>query len=391
MIRRLARKRLHRPEAVRLVLRDLLRRRGPALHTRRHLDEAAKWLLRAQDATPDGGVSAGHSFEDGWIASYPETTGYIIPTFLEYARLTGDGEVYRTRAVMMAEWELGLQHPSGGFPGHFVDREHPPIAFNTGQIIFGLLAAFEATDDKRFLESALRAARWLVEVQEADGAWRRSDYLGHTHSYNTRSAWALAELGVATGDADLVNAARRHLDWACGQQHDTGWFEHASFRPGEAPLLHTIAYTSQGLLEAGLRLNEQRYVEAAERACRAVLDAMTPEGWIAARFDEAWRPAATYSCLTGNAQMAVQWFRLHATTGAAEFLEGGRRATTFLKTLQDCETSNLAVRGAIKGSHPIWGRYLFGTFPNWAAKFFMDALLFEDASTRGEAGCTRCW
>lgn len=54
-------------------------------------------------------------------------------------------------------------------------------------------------------------------------------------------------------------------------------------------------------------------------------------------------------------------------------------------------TSNLNVSGAIKGSHPIYWGYLFGTYPNWAAKFFMDALLFEEAALRGGVECTRCW
>jgi hypothetical protein len=63
----------------------------------------------------------------------------------------------------------------------------------------------------------------------------------------------------------------------------------------------------------------------------------------------------------------------------------------FLKSLQDCTTANRNVRGALKGSHPIWGGYLFGTYPNWATKFFMDALLLEEAQSRGSMACIRSW
>jgi hypothetical protein len=38
-------------------------------------------------------------------------------------------------------------------------------------------------------------------------------------------------------------------------------------------------------------------------------------------------------------------------------------------------TSNLNVRGAIAGSYPIYGRYERLKYPNWATKFFVDALL----------------
>jgi hypothetical protein len=33
--------------------------------------------------------------------------------------------------------------------------------------------------------------------------------------------------------------------------------------------------------------------------------------------------------------------------------------------------------GAIPGSFPIWGRYEPFAFPNWATKFFCDALMIE--------------
>ena len=49
------------------------------------------------------------------------------------------------------------------------------------------------------------------------------------------------------------------------------------------------------------------------------------------------------------------------------------------------------MRGAIKGSHPIWGGYLFGTYPNWAVKFFMDALLLEEAVVEEKVPWIRCW
>src|SRR6266545_2731755 len=131
MIARLLSKRLHRPEALRLLIRDVIGRRHRRLPLPWHVTEAAQWLLRAQQATPDEGVSGAYSFEDGWVASYPETTGYIIPTLLAVAEYSGDAR-YRDRALAMADWELGIQYPEGGFPGHFVDRQNPPIVFNTG-------------------------------------------------------------------------------------------------------------------------------------------------------------------------------------------------------------------------------------------------------------------
>jgi len=60
---------------------------------------AVAWLCDAQDNSlfQDGGVAYRYSLIDGWGDSYPETTGYIIPTMINYAHLRND-EAKRERA-----------------------------------------------------------------------------------------------------------------------------------------------------------------------------------------------------------------------------------------------------------------------------------------------------
>ena len=58
------------------------------------------------------------------------------------------------------------------------------------------------------------------------------------------------------------------------------------------------------------------------------------------------------------------------------------------KATQPMRTSNLNIRGAVAGSHPIWGGYIRFGFPNWAAKFLADAIMMADATVaklEGEA------
>ena len=68
------------------------------------IDEGVAWLGRAQDcsASADGGVARHYSLINGWGTSYPETTGYIVPTMLAYAKLSGD-EQARNRAKRMLD------------------------------------------------------------------------------------------------------------------------------------------------------------------------------------------------------------------------------------------------------------------------------------------------
>ena len=72
------------------------------------VDAAMQWMARAQDCslTHDGGVSRDFSFINGWASSYPETTGYIIPTFLKYAEGYHQDD-FRERARKMLDDRLG--------------------------------------------------------------------------------------------------------------------------------------------------------------------------------------------------------------------------------------------------------------------------------------------
>ena len=62
-----------------------------------HLRAAAQWLAAAQDSQSDGGVAGRYQLNRGWTSSYPETTGYMVPTLLALSRaLPGAG--FRERA-----------------------------------------------------------------------------------------------------------------------------------------------------------------------------------------------------------------------------------------------------------------------------------------------------
>ena len=78
-----------RPSSTDLVLRHLIHKnlnKQAGFTDREHLLAAVEWLERAQDITGNGGVSGRYLLGHGWSSSYPETTGYIIPTFLALSK-----------------------------------------------------------------------------------------------------------------------------------------------------------------------------------------------------------------------------------------------------------------------------------------------------------------
>jgi len=370
-----------RPRHFRLIVDDLVETAGqPQRDELTHLTATIDWLCRAQDArlgrSDEGGVSAGWSFEDGWLPSYPETTGYIIETFLEAARVLKRPEL-RQRAQRMIDWELGLQLADGAFPGHFGEPGSCPVIFNTGQIMHGMVAGYAQLGRPECLDAAVRAGRWLVRQQDTDGCFRRFEHNGVPHVYNTRAVWAMVASGVLSGERALLDAARRNLNWALTQQTPFGWFATNAFVPDRHPFTHTIAYAIRGFLESGVLLGEERYIDAAARAARALAGVQRADGWLAGTYADAWRPTASYACVTGLAQMSLNWMRLAQTVGEDELREAARRAIAYVQRTQRLDHPDDIVRGAIPGSAPIWGDYSRFEFPNWAAKFFADALMMD--------------
>jgi hypothetical protein len=343
-----------------------------------HLMATMDWLCRAQDATPDDGVSAAFDIIAGtWYPSYPETTGYIIPTFFDYATYTRD-DSYRARAIRMANWLLSLQLENGGFPGPpWIEPKSQPVVFDTGQIIHGLVRTFEETDESCFLDAARRASDWLVEIQEEDGSWRKFD-MERTHVYNARTAWAMLLIDQIDQNSRYRAAALKNLHWALSQQAPDGWFPNASFEPDEDPLTHTLAYTIEGLLEAGKILSDPRLIGAARVAADALLDRQAQDGYLRGSYCPGWRSEVSWSCLTGNAQMALAWLTFYDMTNDTRYLQAAAMANHYLKQVQSRSAGRPDIRGGVAGSYPIYGDYGHYLFLNWAAKFFADSLMREE-------------
>jgi uncharacterized protein YyaL (SSP411 family) len=358
-----------------LTAKDFLGSHARRTNPEAHLRAAEEWLKRAHDQSPDGGVSYGYSIRGGWRPSYPETSGYIATTFFDLARYRNDPD-YQKRALRVCQWLLGVQNQDGSFSNpRYGDAG---IVFDTGQDLFGLVRSYEETGDAVFMERALRAADWLVEIANDEGRWTRNEHLNTPHVYNTRTAWALLRMNQQEYSADRERVARANLDWALSEQQSSGFFDECAFEHGVTPFTHTIAYATRGLLECGELLKDRRYVEAAQRCADATLEHVREDGFLPGQITIDGKAASHYCCLTGNCQFSIVWAKFFDRTGKEEYRRGVIRAMDYVMCWQDVHTTNLNVRGAIKGSQPIWGRYAPLSFPNWSAKFFVDAMLLRN-------------
>lgn len=372
------------PALIPILAHDLLQRSAQQdSPSRPRLEETMGWLCRAQDETKSGGISAGFSLLRGWLAPYPETTGYLIPTFLDFAHFSGREE-FRERALAMADWELLLQLPSGAVQAgeyHGERGERRPAVFDTGQVILGWCRTFQETNDSRYLDAAIRAANWLVSVQAEDGTWPTSYQGARGRAYDVRTAWSLLELNRWSRTPDYLHAAQAAIQWTLSQQTENGWFNHNAFNLSllwpSLPFSHCIAYVIEGLFGAWERLGDERCWLAGVRTASQLLRIMETRGFVPGELDAVWRSDVTYRCVPGDAQIAAIWLRIHARSGDARYRSAALRMNGEIKKTQNTRSRSSGIRGGVRGSHPFAGPYAPFTFVNWGAKFFADSLMLE--------------
>jgi hypothetical protein len=350
--------------------------------------EAIAWLGRAQDqsASHDGGVARDFSLLTGWNASYPETTGYVVPTLIEYAKLTNNQSVFE-RAKQMLDWLVSIQFPEGGFQGGVIGaKPKVPVTFNTGQILLGL-ASGALEFGEPYYQAMRRAADWLVKTQDSDGCWRKNPSPfaePGEKAYETHVAWGLLEAARVDSNKQYASAALANVNWALGLQCDNGWFKNCCLSDYSQPLTHTLGYVLRGILEAYRFTEDVTFLTAARKTADGLLKALGSEGDLPGRLNSNWEGTVPWTCLTGTAQVAYSWLALYQYTDELKYRDAAFAANQYVR-----RTVNVVgrpdVRGGVKGSFPISGAYCAYEYPNSACKFFIDSNLFELAIRKARA------
>lgn len=312
------------------MLRRQLRalyRSAPVTAIRKTLPRAAdispparvlKWI-RTQES-PSGGirVNSAHSF------SYPEVTGYLVPTLLAY------GE--RDLVVRLVRWLLCIQRASGAYADP--DRAEPCV-FDTGQALRGLLAAKDVVPEA--LEAARRASDYICGEMIASG----SRGFGERYSGKIPESvhlYVLPPLRLAAavlGCADYRQAVEYCLDYyskpdVCNVDSQ----------------LHFLGYELEALIDldrADLAVPVLDHLRR-QQACDGSVPGVTGARWV---------------CSSGLAQLALCWYKI----GDWE------PADKALAWMEKHQTSG----GGFFGGYGPKASY----FPNvevpWAAKFYLDA------------------
>ena len=356
------------PAFLPVALSDLRgQRHGPGA-TESHLNAAVDWLLRAQDATPGGGVSYGYSLKSGWRPSYVETTGYIAPTFFDLPRP-------RTARPARPRGPDGGPALLGAAPRWLLrqrtarSRGWARVSIQ-GQVILGLTRAQRETGDSRFSTAVDRAGRWLVDqAANESGRWTRHTFRGFPHVYNTRDRPGRCSQANETQSASQQweRVGRANLDWALAQMRGTV-VRAVCLRRSESPPSPTPSPTPSAGCGSRLLLSEPRY-RGRGRAGRARPSPRTvraDDGFLPGRIDTTGAPRPRgYCCLDWKLPDGRQLGedRSHRRGPMSRGAAVAVAAATSCRPQDRRRPSNPCVRGAIKGSQPVWGAYATADLP----------------------------
>jgi hypothetical protein len=337
------------------------------------------WLARAQDcsASADGGVARDFSLVNGWATSYPETTGYIVPTLLAAAEARHQG-AFKERARRMLDWLSSIQFENGGIQGGKIDASiKVPVTFNTGQVLLGFCAGVRSFN--AYSQQMHAAARFLRDSLDPDGCWRKfaTPFAARgDKAYETHVSWGLFEAERLAPGQGYGEAGLRQVNWALSRQTSNGWVADCCLTRPEEPLTHTLGYYLKGVIEAHRMSGDFRYLASARLLGDGLLSAQRPDGSLAGRQRPDWRAAVDWVCLTGISQIAESWIYLYEVVGQERYWEAARAANAFVRRTIRLDGS-ADTRGGVKGSFPVDGAYGSYEYLNWAAKFTIDANVKE--------------
>lgn len=277
--------------------------------------------------------------------SYPEVTGYYIPTLLKWG--------YRELAYSYAEWLCSVQKSDGSW---YNTEDTAPYIFDTAQVLKGLLAIrtmMPQTD-----QHILAGCEWIFAQMQGNGrlvtpvkeAWGNDLNICDevVHIYCLSPLYEAAEV--------FHKPEYRQKAQQIWNYYKQNYYEKIM---NFSLLSHFYAYLMEALLDIGEE-------EMAREAMHKMERFQKSSGAVPAYHHCDW------VCSTGLFQLALVWFRLGN-------LERGNLAFEYACKLQN-ESGGWFGSYVSEDNSSESNTYIPASEISWAVKFFLDALYYKNAA-----------
>lgn len=287
-------------------------------------ERAINWLLKYKQS------NSGISYSNKELRAYPEVTGYLIPTLIDYGHYEA--------AKDCTKWLLTIQQEDGGF----ADINHTKeFVFDTAQILRGLLCFSQDVEIGDAVTRAVeKACDFLFNHMIDKGKGGYIEQYSHDHMIpETILLYTLPPLKKAAevlGKEEYLEAVENCIHFYEMQD---------SFLRTE-DLTHFLAYEIEALIDLGR-------TKQVEKVLEELFSAQMEDGAIPSSKGSKW------ICTPGTAQLALCELKLGRKEGAEKVLEWMRKAQM--------------PGGGFWGSYGANARYFAGEEISWAVKYYLDA------------------
>ena len=153
------------------------------------IEENLSWVKKSIEAQSGQGSSAYRMWWGTWGQSYPETTGYLIPTLLHADGLI-DHIDYASTANHLTRFLISIQNEDGSFPIQLNSSQ--VNVFDTAQILLGLCSYYQYQKDDELKQAIVLCHNWLVAQLDENGKFLEHNlYKDYNPSYYLRIIWPI--------------------------------------------------------------------------------------------------------------------------------------------------------------------------------------------------------
>lgn len=279
--------------------------------------------------------------------SYPEVSGYYIPTLLRWG--------FRDLAVTYAGWLCSIQHEEGAW---YDTDDKEPYVFDTAQILKGLVAIYPIKPEVK--DSLIKGCEWLLGqiteegrlVTPSKAAWGNDGVCSELiHLYCLSPLIDAAKL---LDKPEYEKAARRVADYYISNYRDKilnfGFLSHFYSYVMEALCdIEETELAKEAMDKLSVMLDEKRYIPAFKDV-----------DWV---------------CSTGMFQLAITWYKLGD-------IERGNKALTYAAKLQNETGGWFGSYAVIDNPKPTdkkeYPDYIPDGEISWAVKYYLDAVFYKN-------------
>ena len=313
---------------------------------------------------------------------YPETTGYILSSLINSTSYFDTFNKNDLREILNYLLKEQVKDNNGiYFKTHF-DTNNKALAFDTGQILFGLNKYYQVISKDENLKNAIyNASNWLCANMDEDGSYSLNVCFNGERAYYTHATLGLAYSYKIFKEDKWEKAIIKNITWVIDKQDEDSWYDKYSFESKKWHNLHGIAYTIRGVLDCGIILKNFAFITSAKNAIDKIIsikyENLSIKGALPGHFSYKYKSYTKDVSPTGCLQFAISCFKLAKELNDESYKIYANNLVDCIKKVHFHSFDDDRLNGLLSGTWPVYGDYQSFDLPNWPIKFFLDALLIR--------------